>query len=352
MGIRFYCPNGHKLNVKAELAGKMGICPKCGVHMLIPLTSTRMSGEKKGHKTANDSQKSFADSPTPVEEKQDENINVPFSTDIDNRNNINKEHNDVPVLQTEITPTKVMDNIDITGNVNIMDNAEITDNIEVMDNPGLEDSSSIPIDSHLTSYGTGSEEPVLQESTKYPPNVPEPAVSETSQSVSNSLLSDPNVVWYLRSGDQTYGPATSQVIQSWIREKRIGPTMLVWRAGWSTWIEAQNAFPELESIFIPSAPKGPAPPTVPSVQESTPIVQTNEPSETLLEQKKIEKKKKAGRDLAVVIVLVILIIILATTLCVILFGQKKEEPKNTEANLLFQNTCPMVITDSRNDSFT
>ena len=41
MGIKFRCPNGHKLNVKAFLAGKRGVCPKCGTSMRIPLESTR-----------------------------------------------------------------------------------------------------------------------------------------------------------------------------------------------------------------------------------------------------------------------------------------------------------------------
>ena len=41
MGIRFYCPNGHKLNVKDFQAGRKGICPVCGVKMQIPLESTR-----------------------------------------------------------------------------------------------------------------------------------------------------------------------------------------------------------------------------------------------------------------------------------------------------------------------
>lgn len=36
MGIRFLCPNGHKLNVKAELAGKRGSCPECGAKLVIP----------------------------------------------------------------------------------------------------------------------------------------------------------------------------------------------------------------------------------------------------------------------------------------------------------------------------
>jgi len=39
MGIRFCCPNGHRLNVKEFLAGKRGICPECGVKLRIPLQS-------------------------------------------------------------------------------------------------------------------------------------------------------------------------------------------------------------------------------------------------------------------------------------------------------------------------
>jgi hypothetical protein len=45
MGIRFYCPNGHKLNVKDVQAGQKGICPVCGVRMQIPLQSTRPSSK-------------------------------------------------------------------------------------------------------------------------------------------------------------------------------------------------------------------------------------------------------------------------------------------------------------------
>jgi DNA-directed RNA polymerase subunit RPC12/RpoP len=36
MGIRFSCPNGHKLNVKAHLAGKRAICPHCGSRVVVP----------------------------------------------------------------------------------------------------------------------------------------------------------------------------------------------------------------------------------------------------------------------------------------------------------------------------
>ena len=47
MGIRFYCPNGHKLNVKPFQAGLTGICPFCGAKMQIPLKSTRRSSRSR-----------------------------------------------------------------------------------------------------------------------------------------------------------------------------------------------------------------------------------------------------------------------------------------------------------------
>jgi hypothetical protein len=36
MGIKFLCPNGHKLHVKSFLSGKKAICPKCGARVIVP----------------------------------------------------------------------------------------------------------------------------------------------------------------------------------------------------------------------------------------------------------------------------------------------------------------------------
>lgn len=36
MGIRFHCPNGHKIHVKAEYAGKKAKCPHCSVKLVVP----------------------------------------------------------------------------------------------------------------------------------------------------------------------------------------------------------------------------------------------------------------------------------------------------------------------------
>ena len=54
MGIRFSCPNGHKLNVKDNLAGKRGICPACGAKFVIPAASepAPVAGEPAGDSAA------------------------------------------------------------------------------------------------------------------------------------------------------------------------------------------------------------------------------------------------------------------------------------------------------------
>ncbi|MDR2168998.1 MAG: DUF4339 domain-containing protein [Planctomycetaceae bacterium] len=46
MGIRFFCPNGHKLHVKSHLAGLNALCPECGVKLVVPLKSTRKSSKE------------------------------------------------------------------------------------------------------------------------------------------------------------------------------------------------------------------------------------------------------------------------------------------------------------------
>ncbi len=48
MGIRFFCPNGHKLNVKSFLGGKRAICPKCGAKVLVPLGETAGAAAQPG----------------------------------------------------------------------------------------------------------------------------------------------------------------------------------------------------------------------------------------------------------------------------------------------------------------
>ena len=52
MGIRLQCPNGHKVHVKAFLAGKRGVCPQCGARFDIPLDARVAVGDATGDEIA------------------------------------------------------------------------------------------------------------------------------------------------------------------------------------------------------------------------------------------------------------------------------------------------------------
>lgn len=39
MGIVAYCPQGHRIKVKNQLAGRKGVCPECGARFRIPFES-------------------------------------------------------------------------------------------------------------------------------------------------------------------------------------------------------------------------------------------------------------------------------------------------------------------------
>lgn len=55
MGIKFLCPNGHKLHVKAFLSGKKAICPKCGVRVVVPAADASVLSDQSYASGAGDS---------------------------------------------------------------------------------------------------------------------------------------------------------------------------------------------------------------------------------------------------------------------------------------------------------
>ena len=178
MGIRFYCPNGHKLNVKERLAGLRGICPECGVKLLIPRKSTRLSSREERTKLAGISPDSGGNP------------------------------NDFEVFADD--PSASITSFDHSGHNH--------------------SSNSVP-EVRQTSAQT-----VVQ--------------STDTASMLTSAFDDPNVVWYVQLPDgQRFGPATLPILQSWVKERRISPTMLIWREGWQDWLEARLVFPETEKFL-------------------------------------------------------------------------------------------------------
>ena len=75
MGIRFECPNGHRLNVKAFLAGKRGVCPDCDAKFIVPeesggraalITKEAVRANRETNPAAADSQLEAVAAPLPM----------------------------------------------------------------------------------------------------------------------------------------------------------------------------------------------------------------------------------------------------------------------------------------------
>ena len=166
MGIRFLCPNGHKLNIKAYLAGKRGICPECDAKFIIP-------AESGGQVTAvvDEPEPTVSSQPSPVEPS--------------------------PALSAE----------------------------------------------------TQIEAPPIQ-APPAAPSTPQPGNQATPV----------KEVWYVRpaNGDEQYGPASTEVMRSWIAEQRIAPDSWVWKSGWPQWKFGVEAIDELKSPTLENAPAPPA----------------------------------------------------------------------------------------------
>lgn len=203
MGIRFYCPNGHKLNVKSELAGKIGICPKCQARMTIPTVSVREPSGK-----------------TAFEERATEN-----SGDADERSN---------------------------GAATAVSRREGTGGDAAQSAQNDAGSQKSAVDEPLGKFLLNGDraEAALGDVLRRAVDGSAQHGRGASRFDDAEPLRDPRLVWYVRSRDnQQYGPATGDVMAAWINERRIAPQTLVWREDWPAWQEAGRVFPELERVF-------------------------------------------------------------------------------------------------------
>jgi GYF domain 2 len=153
MGIKFLCPQGHKLHVKSFLKGKRAICPKCGARVVVPSESTAGS--------------------------------------------------------------------DPTESVFIQ-----TDDSETLEEP-LELPN--PPSTQTAAPAAAASKP-----------------GDTLTSPADPIDEEPSAVWYVRpaTGGQ-FGPASGEIMRTWVDEGRVGAISLVWRAGWPEWRSAAATFPQL-----------------------------------------------------------------------------------------------------------
>lgn len=196
MGIRFRCPNGHRLHVKTFLAGRRGICPHCGTKCTIPVQS---EVDQKRVKPLPAVQPT-ASSPRSLQPQIDPGPTAERNRGLDATGQlIETEVNDL----SQQGARGVIDGVDA-------DEKRRSGNSEMARLGAL----------HVTSN--------------------ENITPAAQRSAADPLAEAPQAMWYVRppSGGQ-FGPATVDVMRRWIVEGRITEDSLVWREGWTKWQTAQ-----------------------------------------------------------------------------------------------------------------
>ncbi len=273
MGIRFYCPKGHKLNVKEFQAGRRGICPFCGARTQIPMQSTRPSskGRRRAGASAHhaghdeDDEQSSDSSPDILPGEPPGLPGDPASKILGPSTGLQRPSAG-PVAAP---PTMAANNI--AANSGLGRNAASSPpSTAAQPRPGgtvhaaasavrppataqpsapfpsVADVLATPTSAAPTSAAPTNAAPsplyVNHREAAAPPVPPRAAPAEPPDPIAEA----PEMIWYIRppSGGQ-FGPAPGELMRTWIGEGRVSADSLVWREGWRDWQEAGTVFPKL-----------------------------------------------------------------------------------------------------------
>ena len=274
MGIRFYCPNGHKLNVKSFLAGKRGVCPHCGVKLIIP-DATEATSAKAGN--------------LPTAQRPGE------------------PPKEAQPLRNRSQSTATNDSAVPQGSSTTADQRQEPD------------TSNKPAPTAPAARGS---EAWSETVNRTEPTVPEQPPASSANV--DPLAELPNAMWYVRltSGDQ-YGPVKADLIRQWLDEQRIPPDALVWREDWPDWQRADAAIGAKAH-----EPRG-APPLLNPKEQSSPPAATTVP-DSLPSSEKVDTsgrpstlggpRRRSRRNKGVLVVLTIATLVLLVLLILVVFN--------------------------------
>lgn len=219
MGIRFHCPNGHKLNVKAFLAGKKGVCPDCGVKLRIPDRS------EPGLDSGIGEAQQAASNPAPTAAPKPTTAPAPVAV-------MTAPLPSAPM--TAMAPPGIARPSGIATPVMPAGGYPAMSAPPPMPAPMPAAMPAAPTPYAAPMPGRGPLPPV----PPVPPPAPPGAV--------DAITENPLATWFVRppSGGQ-FGPARGEVMRKWLTEGRVTADSLVWREGWIDWLSATEVFPQL-----------------------------------------------------------------------------------------------------------
>ena len=315
MGIRFLCPNGHKLNVKAFQAGRRGICPYCGAKFKIPAESVLPSEKPSADLSSAGTTPAVSTPAAPSVVgtstfEQDLELHIQTTSPAFPETLANAATVQDPALSIEPAETAT------TTSVSAQE-AEEEQNGEILAEPAAAKSLSMPSES-TDEEATASVKP------------PAPAPSALTEP--DPLAEAPNAVWYVRppSGGQ-FGPAQTDMMRGWLTEGRVSPETLVWREGWADWQEAGAVFPQLKPAS--TAPDAP------------PVAMVAESGQTASYRTGPRRRKK-GPSIGLIVVLVAAFLLLLVILVLAVGGYLKSDSQNQGGNRPVQATRTVTPSDS------
>lgn len=270
MGIKFLCPNGHKMNVKAFLAGKRGKCPKCGASVRIPQETP-----------ASDSGEDLLGDPA-------EPASAPS-----------------PEIAVSVAPSTAA-------------TAYAAPTVRPILPVGAPAIPTVP----TMAPGYQPAGPAVMRG-------PQP-VSTPLPMGADPISQAPNSIWYVRppSGGQ-YGPARGDIMRKWVSEGRVSGDSLVWREGFPEWKSAGQLFPSLAGVGTAATPAaGPPPPPA----ETAEVPKVARPTRKLSAYE-AKKNQGNGMAIAILVVLGVICVALVIGLALVLSHGigGKEAPKKTAA---------------------
>jgi hypothetical protein len=328
MGIRFFCPSGHKLNVKEFQAGRRGICPFCGARIQIPTHSTRPS--------TNSARELGGLAPTRIMERED----LESAQASDSSPEILP--GEPPSLPGDPVGGKIVGpSTHPSGSLG--SGSVVAPPTTPSGGRGAASGSSTamvggaslragPFFSSVASpspppmvagplasaHAASAQAPVspgavvvgsMPPSTPVPTPAPAPSAAPAPPAAPESpdaIAEAPEMIWYVRppSGGQ-FGPATGDLMRTWLNEGRVSADSLVWREGWRDWQEAGKVFANLRGGQIMD------------FLETEPVANVAGAPAASIHRPKV-RRSSDGSQIALLVVLGLLVVVLFVVFLVVL----------------------------------
>ncbi|MDA7978070.1 MAG: GYF domain-containing protein [Pirellulales bacterium] len=299
MGIKVVCPNGHRLVVNDDLAGKRGICPKCKVAFVIkaanpqsgdskptvPATSVKQAPDKRRPRVGSQSR--------PRQQPGPASKTPPATTS--------------PSAQGKSVPQP------------LAKSQQPAPQTESRGKAGVPTKQRAPLPPPPTSeISSGGPPPDLPNNNGVGPA--QPSVKSLAGVASDDPIAEsPQLAWYVRhpNGSQ-YGPAKGELMRQWLAEDRIGSDSMAWREDWPEWRRADQIFPQL-------ATEAPLQPSTQSLAKSpsdeqlvSDVVQPVAKIEHRTRRGQAHRRRQQRTRLIVSAVLLLIVIGLGITLAIVL----------------------------------